>query len=85
VIAPGRQRDYWRRILVHDLKLAGAPDPRRVSFIIAQNQSVLAFHKTSRASIRSAPSCLTFDPVTAMASPLLSVTPISFMKAFGHK
>src|SRR5258708_29227737 len=34
---------------------------------------------------RAAPSCLTFDPVTAISSPLLKPTPISSRKDFGHR
>jgi hypothetical protein len=38
---------------------------------------------TSRARTRSAPSCLTFDPVTTISSPLLKPTPISSRKTLG--
>jgi len=41
--------------------------------------------ETTRASVSSAPSSFTFDPVTWISSPFLKVTPMSSRNDLGHK
>src|SRR5947208_3001739 len=85
--SPDRRRGFWVIIAprapkpekaVNDAVQTGLP-------LSSRRTSVSVPFTTSRARTRSASPCLIFEPVRAISSPLLKLTPMSSRKDFGHR
>src|SRR5579863_1560920 len=87
--AAQRDRDIVECAYGEDFELNGNSDQTAVYQAgfpsLKRSVSVSPPLTTSRARVRSAPSCLTFDPVTSTASSALNATPISSRNFLGQR